>query len=493
MKVAHLSLQKRIKLGCVALFFSAFTAILLTGNPNARAFSTGPDPGRTGAPGELTCATAECHGTAKNTGQGQFSIVAPAQYEPGQTYQIVVRHRTNDLTRKRWGFQITALTSSNARAGVWQSLSDQTQLVEDNLPGFRRQYAEHTDQGTFREQTGGASWTLNWTAPAADAGPITFYAAGNQADNNSNNTGDQIYTTQVSISPAAPVTGLPLASSLLFFNLYTSSAVNSRSQNTRVSVTNTDQERGVAVRFFMVDGSDGSVDTEFLCLAPNQTVTFLASDVDPGVTGYLIAVAVDAAGCPINFNSLIGDQYVKLSSGHAVSLIAEGFPMLSAEALSCNASSATLKFDGVNYAPAPRTLALPNIPSRADGNDTLLALNSFGGDLRTSAPPLGEISGALYDDRGQAFGFSAAAERRQLIVRLSNDFPRTMTRFEDVIAAERTGWMKLWLMNDAAALGAALNFNPGKNVAAFNHGHNLRKLTLTHSATLTIPVFPLTC
>jgi len=131
-----------------------------------------------------------------------------------------------------------------------------------------------------------------------------FYAAGNQADNNSNNTGDQIYTTQVSIPPAPPATGLPLASSLLLFNLYTSSAANPRSQNTRVNITNTSQDRSVAVRFFMVDGSDGSAATESLCLAPNQTFTFQASDLDPGVTGYLIAVAVDAAGCPINFNSL---------------------------------------------------------------------------------------------------------------------------------------------------------------------------------------------
>ncbi|MGH9935478.1 MAG: hypothetical protein ACREAM_04475, partial [Blastocatellia bacterium] len=128
-----------------------------------------------------------------------------------------------------------------------------------------------------------------------------------------------------------------------------------------------------------------------------------------------------------------------------------------------------------------------------DGNDTLLALNNFGGDLRTGVAPLGEISGALYDDMGQAFGFSAAAGRRQIIARLSNDFPLTTPRFEDVIAAGRTGWMKMWLTNDAAMIGAALNFNPSKNAAVYNHGHNLRRLTLTHSATLTIPVLPPSC
>jgi len=62
-----------------------------------------------------------------------------------------------------------------------------------------------------------------------------------------------------------------------------------------------------------------------------------------------------------------------------------------------------------------------------------------------------------------------------------------------VITAGRTGWIKLWLAHDAAIIGAAFNFNPSKNAAAFNHGHNLRKLTFTRSATLTIPVFPPSC
>ncbi len=158
-----MGLKKRIKLCFFAMFVIAYAAILMTRGPGARAFSTGPDPGRTGAPGELTCATAECHGTARDTGPGKFSIIAPSQYAPGQTYQIIVRHLTDDLTRMRWGFQITALTGSNSKAGEWRNLSEQTRIIEDNLPEFRRQYAEHSDRGTFPGQTGVASWTIDWT------------------------------------------------------------------------------------------------------------------------------------------------------------------------------------------------------------------------------------------------------------------------------------------------------------------------------------------
>src|SRR5262245_15110578 len=486
-----MSLKKRIKLCCAALLCGAGAACLLTSSPGARAFSTGPDPGRTGAPGELTCATAECHGTARDTGPGKLSIIAPSQYEPGRTYQIVVRHMTEDLTRMRWGFQITALTGSNSRAGSCQSLNDQTRIVEDNLPSFRRQYAEHTERGTFRGQTGGASWTINWTAPDADVGPVTFYAAGNQADNNNNNTGDQIYTTQVTVAPGPPAQESPLGSSLLFYNLCTSGGATPRRQDTRVSVTKTHDARPVAVRLFMVDGTDGSATTDLICLAPNQTSVFLASDIDPGVTGYLIAIAVDENGCPMNFNSLIGGEYVKLASGHTANFAAEGFPMTTVS--QCGDGSATLKFDGVNYAPAPRLLSAPNITSRADGDDTLLILNSLSGDLRTGAAPLGEISGALYDDMGQEFGFSTSSAQRQFTARLSNDFPRTTTRYGAVIPSGRSGWMKLWLTQDSAMLGATLNFNASGNAAAFNRGDNLRKLTFTRSATLTIPVFPPSC
>ena len=50
----------------------------------------------------------------------------------------------------------------------------------------------------------------------------------------------------------------------------------------------------------------------------NQTISFLASDFDPGTTGYIVAIASDTStGCPINFNFLIGDEFVKAASGFA--------------------------------------------------------------------------------------------------------------------------------------------------------------------------------
>ncbi|MGH9972261.1 MAG: PQQ-dependent sugar dehydrogenase, partial [Pyrinomonadaceae bacterium] len=64
-----------------------------------------------------------------------------------------------------------------------------------------RQYIEHTLAGTFAGQQGGASWRFNWTAPPTDVGTITFYAAGNHANNDGNTSGDHIYRTFVASAP----------------------------------------------------------------------------------------------------------------------------------------------------------------------------------------------------------------------------------------------------------------------------------------------------
>lgn len=157
----------------------------------------GPAASLTGAPGETNCTS--CH--AQNTGSGQFTITGPTGYVPGQTYQIQVRHTTTDTTRKRWGFELTSL-ANNVAAGTFSNLSNTTQTISGN----GRLYIEHTLVGTFNNQTGGALWTFNWTAPATDVGVVTFYAAGNQANGDGTSNGDRIFlATAVSQPPARNV------------------------------------------------------------------------------------------------------------------------------------------------------------------------------------------------------------------------------------------------------------------------------------------------
>ncbi|HET6889791.1 MAG TPA: choice-of-anchor V domain-containing protein, partial [Pyrinomonadaceae bacterium] len=194
-----------IRLIVFAVILTGFLGFLLSDTKVHRpvhAFSSGPPAGYTGAPSEEPEACAECH-VPPDAGTGQISISVPQTYIPGQTFQITVTHTNADPTRLRWGFQLTALDPADEKAGNLQSTDAFTQVLDDAGPGGARQYIEHTQAGTFAGQQNGASWTFNWTAPDTDVGVITFYAAGNHANNDGNTSGDHIYRTFVASAPAS--------------------------------------------------------------------------------------------------------------------------------------------------------------------------------------------------------------------------------------------------------------------------------------------------
>src|SRR5687767_1973734 len=80
-----------------ALLAGVLGFLLTHDQPGQRvhAFSAGPPPGYTGAPGEEPEACAECH-VPPDAGTGQISITAPQTYVPGQTYPITVTHTNAD-------------------------------------------------------------------------------------------------------------------------------------------------------------------------------------------------------------------------------------------------------------------------------------------------------------------------------------------------------------------------------------------------------------
>jgi hypothetical protein len=288
------------------------------------------------------------------------------------------------------------------------------------------------------------------------------------------------------------------AGSILFYNFYTSSTSQPNRQNTRFNITNTSSTSAAFVHLFFVEGSSCNVSDRTVCLTANQTMTFLASEQDPGTTGYLIAIAVDGVvGCPTSFNFLIGDEYIKLELGHQANLGAEAFAALYVGDLpGCDGNSVTalVSLNGVQYNRVPRVLAVSSIGSTLDGNVTRIIINRVGGSLLTSANSIGQIFGELFDDAEGVHSFTIPFSGCQRVATLGNDFPRTAPRFDLIIPAGQTGWMKFWATSDVGLLGAVLNFNANAATAAgaFNGGHNLHKLTLTNDS-YTVPVFPPTC
>ena len=170
--------------------------LILYGN-TAYGFLAGPIAGRTGAPNDIcngfTCNITPCHYSyGLNTGKAAFSITAPSAYEKGKTTNIVVKFANSDTSLH--GFEITAMDTTDTKVGTFTSTDETTQTEF-----YRNQYAAHTTIGTAE-----SSWTIQWSAPSENvSGPITFYAAGNEANGDGTSEGDYIYTDTATISLAS--------------------------------------------------------------------------------------------------------------------------------------------------------------------------------------------------------------------------------------------------------------------------------------------------
>lgn len=173
--------------------------LFVTSTGNVFGLTGGPPDEKTGAPKESTCASTGCHtGNVLNTSGGSLMLTIPEVYEPGEVYTIVVN--LSRAGQSKWGFQMTALDANGASAGTFTADdAANTQVSEANS----KQYIKHTAKGT-EGANDAHSWEFEWTAPDADIGPITFYAAGNASNGNFNPVDDYIYTTKAESTPPIP-------------------------------------------------------------------------------------------------------------------------------------------------------------------------------------------------------------------------------------------------------------------------------------------------
>lgn len=233
----------------------------------ALARSTGAPPGRTGAPPGDNCTG--CHLGTLNSGAGNLKIefAGGSSYVPGQTYKV--RVTLADPAAQRWGFELTGRVGADklAKGGNFSiDDSSRTQFSPGSTPG---EYVTHTSAGTSPGTSGSSSWEANWTAPLAGTGPVTFYAAGNAANNNGANTGDLIYTTSLQISEAGTtVTGETYILPFLAYGGGWYSAL--------YLANTTDAPATVAVQFYRDDGADLSVPLTGIGPVSNYTVSIPA-------------------------------------------------------------------------------------------------------------------------------------------------------------------------------------------------------------------------
>jgi len=156
-----------------------------------------------GAPGETDCTRSGCHSTfVVNSGPGNIEISFEngiTNYTPGTTYTLEVAVNHVDLLR--FGFELVALDEQNQNAGTLSPIdvaSNQVITGYGNMAS--RKYITYTYESTQAKIAGQGKWTFTWTAPSADKGKITFYAAGIAANNNGNDAGDHCYTQKTTLA-----------------------------------------------------------------------------------------------------------------------------------------------------------------------------------------------------------------------------------------------------------------------------------------------------
>jgi len=185
-------MRRKLLLLAVVLFVTAFTAEMAMTN------SGGPPLGHTGAPSESDCTA--CHSSfTVNSGTGTRTLVLNSNagltsYTPGQTYTVTYTINQSGITK--FGFQATVKRANGTSAGTLINSNPNQMNLASN-------YISQSGSGTTATSAGERIWTFGWTAPAAGAGTVTIYVAGNATNSNSSTSGDRIYTNSFAFTEAA--------------------------------------------------------------------------------------------------------------------------------------------------------------------------------------------------------------------------------------------------------------------------------------------------
>ncbi len=261
------------------LFFLFVSAILFIAfNPHGSdKYSSQAPLGRTGAPGETTCGSCHSGGSYNGSMVFQLSDASGSDYLPGETYIITF---TGNYSAPRYGFSITALDEGGNSAGDFTLINENNTSLGTLANG--RQYVGQKNADATNE------WTFSWTAPTADAGPITFYYVINAANGDGGRTGDYVATGSTSIKPAdvTRITDMDKAFTVSIFPNPVTTLVNIRSTNGTIEEVLIFDMQGKLVRHALLDNNELSVDVSSL----NSAVYLLQARTSEQVSTHRIIV-----------------------------------------------------------------------------------------------------------------------------------------------------------------------------------------------------------
>lgn len=302
--------------------------------------------------------------------------------------------------------------------------------------------------------------------------------------------------------------------SVLFFNYYVSDALSSQ-VNTRINITNVHATQDVVVHVFFVDSSTCNIADAFICLTGNQTTTFLASDLDPNVAGYLVVMAVDAQGRPVSFNYLAGDELVVTPTGHRFGLAAMAAARRDgnfASPANADGTTATLFFNGAQYDFLPFAMVLDSFPSQVSGvgaplADTRLYVYTPLPDLTTGGSAFsGTLFFLVHNDAENTFSGQLPLNCYLTSDKQRITSVRTSPPINTIVPSGRTGWASFYgngsrtiVCNTSGASVTLANVPlmgaTATKVGSFTGGQNLRIATTFNAPgySITVPLIPPSC
>ena len=155
-------------------------------------------------------------------------------YELNKTYQISFKANT---LGKRFGFQLSALSSTNQNAGTFV-LTNTTNTSKLSIPIT---YVGHKNASATN------TWLFNWQSPITDIGDITFYYTFVAADSNDDSTNDTVYLGTATARPL--ITGIKDAAAISNLAIYP----NPVKGDMNVSFTATSNQ-AVELNLYSIDG-----------------------------------------------------------------------------------------------------------------------------------------------------------------------------------------------------------------------------------------------
>jgi hypothetical protein len=288
--------------------------------------------------------------------------------------------------------------------------------------------------------------------------------------------------------------------SVLVFPYYTSNAQTKA--DTRITLTNlmgtlsavppNTGNGGIFVHIFFLRGSDCQQSDMYVCLTKGASISVKASEQDPEVTGYIVAVAVEMNGLPVSWNALIGNAFV--SAGDNVgnygaeafaSPIAVGGGTTTAVVGSADAA---LNFNGVSYDRAADQFAV-EIQSPNDATGQTIVHASVAGNISTaSVSSVAQLGTGLVirGDEKQGSFVRFISGNCQSVNTINATTPRVPTGLGVFLPKGSIGTV----VYNTSVGSVGLLLTPKNN--AWSGIRTLHK-TRTVNSTLTIPVFMPVC